>query len=76
MEVEMRILVDADEGQVAALDALAKREKRPRAAVIRAAIDDYVARNKQPAPLADSFGLWGKDGEDGLAYQERLRSEW
>ena len=72
----MRILVDANEDQVAALDALAKREKRPRAAVIRAAIDDYVARNKQKAPLADSFGLWGKDGEDGLAYQERLRSEW
>lgn len=72
----MRILVDANEAQVEALDALAKREKRPRAAVIRAAIDDYVARNTRPRPLKDSFGLWGKDGEDGLAYQDRLRSEW
>ena len=72
----MRILVDANDDQVAALDALAKREKRPRAALIRAAIDDYVARNTQKAPLSDSFGLWGKDGEDGLAYQKRLRSEW
>ena len=35
----MRILVDANEAQVAALDELAKREQRPRAAVIRAAID-------------------------------------
>ncbi|AQR63241.1 CopG family transcriptional regulator [Brevundimonas sp. LM2] len=71
----MRILVDANEEQVAALDALAKREKRPRAAVIRAAIDDYVARHQRQA-VKDGFGLWGKDGEDGLAYQERLRSEW
>ena len=39
----MRILVDANETQVAALDELAKREQRPRAAVIRAAIDE-VAR--------------------------------
>ena len=71
----MRILVDANASQVAALDDLAKREQRPRAAVIRAAIDDYVARNKRDW-IKEGFGLWGKDGEDGLAYQERLRSEW
>lgn len=70
----MRILVDANEAQVAALDELAKRERRPRAAVIRAAIDDYVARRKQDR-IKEGFGLWGT-GEDGLAYQERLRSEW
>ena len=34
----MRILVDANEAQVAALDELAKREQLPRAAVIRADI--------------------------------------
>jgi predicted transcriptional regulator len=72
----MRILVDATEAQVAALDKLAMQEKKPRAAVIRAAIDEYVARNRRKAALEDSFGIWGKDGEDGLAYQERLRSEW
>lgn len=71
----MRILVDASDAQVAALDDLARRQKRPRAAVIRAAIDDYVARRKQDR-IKEGFGLWGKDGEDGLAYQERLRSEW
>ena len=71
----MRILVDANDDQIAALDALAKREQRPRAAVIRAAIDDYLARNQRQA-IKDGFGLWDADGEDGLAYQERLRSEW
>lgn len=70
----MRILVDADESQIAALDALAKREKRPRAAVIRAAIDEYVARSKRQA-IKDGFGIW-PDGPDGLEFQEKLRSEW
>lgn len=71
----MRILIDANETQVAALDDLAKREKRPRAAVIRAAIDDYVARHKQNR-IKDGFGLWGDRAIDGLEYQEKIRSEW
>ena len=71
----MRILVDATEAQVAALDSLAKREKRPRAAVIRAAIDEYLARNGRTAALEDSFGIW-PDGPDGLEFQEKMRSEW
>lgn len=71
----MRILVDANETQVAALDDLAKREQRPRAAVIRAAIDDYVARNSRKGALEKSFGIW-PDGPDGLEFQEKLRSEW
>jgi predicted transcriptional regulator len=71
----MRILVDANEAQVAALDELAKREKRPRAAVIRAAIDDYVVRHRQ-SRIKEGFGLWGDRAMDGMAYQEKLRSEW
>jgi metal-responsive CopG/Arc/MetJ family transcriptional regulator len=71
----MRILVDANETQVAALDDLAKREQRSRAAVIRAAIDDYVARHKQ-SRIKEGFGLWGDRAMDGLEYQEKLRSEW
>jgi len=71
----MRILIDATKAQVAALDELAKREKRPRAAVIREAIDDYVARNSRRSALEESFGIW-PDGPDGLEFQEKLRSEW
>ena len=71
----MRILVDATDAQVAALDELAKREQRPRAAVIRAAIDDYLTRNARTSSLKDSFGIW-PDGPDGLEFQEKLRSEW
>lgn len=71
----MRILIDANEAQVVALDALARRRRRPRAAVIRAAIDDYLARHHREQ-VDDSYGLWGKRKVDGLAYQEKVRSEW
>ncbi|MBP7240729.1 ribbon-helix-helix protein, CopG family [Amaricoccus sp.] len=70
----MRTLVDLVDTQVRALDRLAKRQERSRAAVIREAVDAYLDRHG----LADgdeAFGLWGRD-VDGLAYQERARSEW
>jgi metal-responsive CopG/Arc/MetJ family transcriptional regulator len=71
----MRTLVDLGNTQIQALDALSKKEKRSRAALIRQAIDEYLAtrRSKQES---DAFGLWGKRKVDGLAYQKRMRSEW
>lgn len=71
----MRTLVDISHAQVEALDVLAKREQRSRAALIRAAIDDYLTRHHREQ-VSDGFGLWGKGGVDGLAYQERARGEW
>lgn len=71
----MRTLVDIEEGQLLALDALSKREKTSRAALMRQAIREFLA--KTSAADADSaFGLWGEAGEEGLAYQDRLRAEW
>jgi metal-responsive CopG/Arc/MetJ family transcriptional regulator len=71
----MRTLVDIGESQLKALDELTKKENRSRAALIRQAIDDYLAkrRNKQEG---DAFGLWGRRKVDGLAYQKKVRSEW
>ncbi len=71
----MRALIDMNDAQVAALDDLAKRVGRSRAALIRAAIDDYLDRHGREQ-VADGFGLWGEREVDGLAYQERVRSEW
>jgi predicted transcriptional regulator len=71
----MRVLVDVDEGELRALERIAKTADRSRAAVIREAIAAYVAAHR-PAPAAAAFGLWGAAGEDGLAYQDRLRDEW
>jgi predicted transcriptional regulator len=70
----MRTLVDL-ESQVQALDELAREEKRPRAALIRQTIDEYLCRHRKLEDL-DAFGLWGNRKVDGLAYQEQVRSEW
>ena len=71
----MRTLVDLGETQLQELDELSKEEKRSRAALIREAIDDFLAKRRSKHE-ADAFGLWGKRKVDGLVYQERVRSEW
>lgn len=71
----MRALVDMNDAQVAALDRLAKRKRQSRAALIRAAIDDYLHRHRREQ-IEDGFGLWGEGRVDGLAYQDKARSEW
>ncbi|WP_349436514.1 CopG family transcriptional regulator [Pararhizobium sp. A13] len=71
----MRTLIDITERQVQALEDIAKSKKLSRAAVVRAAIDDYVRRHRR-IENDNAFGLWGGDGMDGLEYQEKVRSEW
>jgi hypothetical protein len=70
----MRTLVDIPDSQLGELAGLCKREGISRAAAIRAAIAAYLT--DRAAPPAEAFGLWGADGPDGLAYQEKVRSEW
>lgn len=71
----MRTLVDLGDAQVQALDELASRDKRSRAALIRQAIDDFLAKRHSDQG-SDAFGLWGKRKVDGVAYQEKARREW
>ena len=71
----MRTLVDVGDSQLQELDELSKEEKRSRAALIREAIDDFLAKRRRKHE-GDAFGLWGNRKVDGLVYQERLRSEW
>jgi len=68
----MRTLVDLGDAHLQALDELSRKEKRSRAALIRRAIDDYLAKqgDKQED---DAFGLWGKREVDGLAHQGHSR---
>lgn len=70
----MRTLIDVPDDQMTVLTAIARRENTSRAALVRRAIADLLARYRTER-FDDAFGLW-KDGEDGLAYQERLRREW
>ena len=71
----MRISVDLGETQIQALDELSKKEKRSRAALIRQAIDNYLAE-RHGKQESNAFGLWGHRKVDGLAYQEKVRCEW
>jgi metal-responsive CopG/Arc/MetJ family transcriptional regulator len=71
----MRTLVDLADHQLEALDKLSKQQKRSRAALIRQAIDDYLARRRSKQE-GEAFGLWGKRKVDGLTYQKKVRSEW
>lgn len=71
----MRTLVDIGDPQLRALDELSRKEDRSRAALIREAIDDYLARRRHKQ-VKDAFGLWGSRRIDGLAYQEQARAEW
>ena len=73
----MRTLVDIPDDQIAELGKIAAAEKLSRAALVRRAIAEMLAarRARTSGGIEAAFGLWG-EGEDGLAYQERLRSEW
>ena len=65
------------EDQLRVLQLIAKSERRTVEDMVRQIIDDFLATRRQDKQeaLDAAFGIWGK-GEDGLAYQERLRHEW
>ena len=69
--------VTLSEAQTSALALLSSKEQRPIAQLVQEAVDEFLARKQHGAEpdFESGLGLWG-GGEDGLAYQERLRSEW
>lgn len=71
----MRTLIDLPEPDLKTLDKLSGDRKLSRAAIVREAIAEYLARHK---PAADqAFGLWGQQAhEDGVDYQRKARAEW
>ncbi|HVL20222.1 MAG TPA: ribbon-helix-helix protein, CopG family [Amaricoccus sp.] len=71
----MRTLVDLERLQVEALDRLAKGQDRSRAALIREAVDEFLARHGRGA-VEEAFGSWAPEAPDGLVFQEQARREW
>lgn len=81
----MRTLIDVPDQQLDELAAICASRRLSRAEVVRQAIAAFIERNRPSREAA--FGLW-KDQtvylpgeseplpEDGVAYQEKLRSEW
>lgn len=78
----MRTIIDIPEKDVNALDLLAKKRDLPRAALVREAVEHYLAaeQNEAKGNLDKYFGVFkGADlfeGMDGMAYQKKMRAEW
>jgi hypothetical protein len=81
----MRALVDIPDQQLEDLSAICAARKLSRAEAVRQALTAFIAQNRPSRESA--FGAWkgqtaylpGESDplpDDGLAYQEKLRSEW
>ena len=71
----MRTLVDIPEEDLTLLNKLSEIRDMSRAELVRQAISIYLEPHKV-AERVESFGLWANRAEDGLIYQQRIRSEW
>ncbi|MFP4283241.1 MAG: ribbon-helix-helix protein, CopG family [Opitutales bacterium] len=71
----MRTVIDVPDEVIQSLDRVSRAEKRPRAALIRDALTEYLRVKAVPSAEA-AFGLWKQESTDGVEYQNRLRDEW
>lgn len=73
----MRTIIDLPEDQLAALDAWRRARGMSRAEAVRRAVRQLIGDAQERSGVDDAaFGLWRGRASDGLAEQERLRSEW
>ena len=70
-----RILIDLSDDVIQRLDNLKQLRNRPRAELLREAIEQYLDQQSSPV-IRDALGLWGNQQEDGLEYERKLREEW
>lgn len=81
----MRALVDIPDQQLDELASICAAQKLSRAEAVRRALNAFIEENRPSREAA--FGLWKGQSvvlpgdsdplpDDGLAYQEKLRSEW
>lgn len=71
----MRTIINLTPELVAGLAIIAKEENKSRAALIREAVHEYLARRTSP-DMSAAFGIWAERGVDGLDYEAALREEW
>lgn len=71
----MRTLVDLPDPDLTAMGEIAERTGQSRAAVVRQAVTEYLARHARQE-TGDAFGLWDMRGPDGVSLQRGLRNEW
>lgn len=71
----MRTIVDIPEDVIKNLDEVGSSEHRPRAALIREALDCYLNEH-YVKESSEAYGIWKDDITDGVEYQRNLRDEW
>ena len=71
----MRVLVDIPDSDLKLVDKVSKRRDISRAQFIREAVASSLTPYRHKMDHA-AFGLLSDLGEDGLAFQERMRAEW
>lgn len=71
----MRTLVDIPEEDLKLLKTVTRKLGVSRAEFVRRAIAKSLAPHRKRTDDT-AFGLWAKHAEDGLKYQERIRTEW
>ena len=71
----MRTIIDLPDRNLDALDRLARRRQSSRAAVVRQAVDEFLART-MAEDVDQAFGIWRDRPVNALAHQRRLRGEW
>jgi metal-responsive CopG/Arc/MetJ family transcriptional regulator len=70
-----RIIIDLPDEDLMLLDTIKDIQKKPRAAIIRIAINEYLASNRMNDDNG-AFGIWREKNGDGLEFQTVLREEW
>ena len=70
-----RILIDLSDDVIQRLDNLKQLRNRPRAELLREAIELYLDQQSSSV-IRNALGLWGDREEDGLEYERKLREEW
>ena len=70
-----RILIDLSDDVIQRLDNLKQLRNRPRAELLREAIELYLDQQNSSV-IREALGLWGNLQEDGLEYERKLREEW
>ncbi|TVR33434.1 MAG: ribbon-helix-helix protein, CopG family [Spirochaetaceae bacterium] len=74
----MRTIIEIPDSYVQRLDELKQQRRVSRSELIREAVERYL--ESAAGSVEDTaFGVWAEQGarrEDGVTYQQRLRSEW
>lgn len=71
----MRILIDVPKPDLELMDEVVRKRTISRAEFVRQAITVSLTPYRHKMSHS-AFGLWSGEGEDGLAYQKRMREEW